>query len=265
MVIFADRVREAHRVRCLEPDDFRLVTATDGEQVVWSEFSGVREFSPDDMVVVAGAGTPINLLNHHLEAAGQCIPIEDTCSLAHAYLMNLPHPCQGRFGSWREWVLGMQGVLADGTVFRSGSKAVKNVAGYDIHRFLIGSRGVLAIPTEFILRTSPIAISKGERGHRGSAVVPNRVIQRVLPQDFEAALASFGDRVLDWDPESSTVWATTDESLEVRRFPHDWVLRARPAQPAFDPMPPPHRDFLLRAKAVFDPEHKLNPGEFGFL
>lgn len=60
-------------------------------------------------------------------------------------------------GAWRDWVLGVQLVLADGMIAKAGSLAVKNVAGYDIHKFLVGTRGTLAVVTEVILRTAPLA------------------------------------------------------------------------------------------------------------
>jgi glycolate oxidase FAD binding subunit len=53
-----------------------------------------------------------------------------------------------RYGSLRDLIIGMTIVLADGTIARSGGKVVKNVAGYDLHKLMIGAFGTLGIITE---------------------------------------------------------------------------------------------------------------------
>ena len=57
-----------------------------------------------------------------------------------------------RYGTMRENVLGLQAVLADGTVIQTGSRARKSSAGYDLTRLLLGSEGTLAVITELMLR-----------------------------------------------------------------------------------------------------------------
>jgi glycolate oxidase FAD binding subunit len=55
----------------------------------------------------------------------------------------------------RSLLLGMSAVLVDGTVFRSGARVVKNVAGFDLHKLFVGSRGTLCIATHLHLRLRP--------------------------------------------------------------------------------------------------------------
>jgi glycolate oxidase FAD binding subunit len=60
------------------------------------------------------------------------------------------------YGSLRDLVIGMTIVLADGTIARSGGKVVKNVAGYDLHKLMIGAFGTLAVVTEVTFRLHAI-------------------------------------------------------------------------------------------------------------
>ena len=61
-----------------------------------------------------------------------------------------------RYGNMRAHVLGLEAVLADGTVIHTGSRARKSAAGYDLTRLLVGSEGTLAVITELQLRVHPM-------------------------------------------------------------------------------------------------------------
>jgi glycolate oxidase FAD binding subunit len=68
-------------------------------------------------------------------------------------------PLRLKYGSLRDLVIGMTLVLADGTIAHTGGKVVKNVAGYDLHKLMIGAFGTLAVITEitFRLHSKPVA------------------------------------------------------------------------------------------------------------
>ncbi len=61
-----------------------------------------------------------------------------------------------RYGNMRAHVLGLEAVLADGTVIHTGSRARKSAAGYDLTGLLVGSEGTLAVITELRLRVHPV-------------------------------------------------------------------------------------------------------------
>ncbi|MGB7264552.1 MAG: FAD-binding oxidoreductase, partial [Terracidiphilus sp.] len=61
-----------------------------------------------------------------------------------------------KYGGLRDLVIGMTIVLADGTIAKSGGKVVKNVAGYDLHKLMIGSFGTLGVITEVNFRLHPL-------------------------------------------------------------------------------------------------------------
>ena len=186
----------------------------------WDEFQGVVEHEVADQVVVVRAGTRLSDLNTELAKVGQAVPFADPFfdpKLGAAIAKNMPHLNEGQFGSWRDWVLGMTVIRADGTIAKCGSKAVKNVAGYDVQRLLIGSRGRLAVMAEIILRTYSLAsVPRHER-----FPTPDRfAVQRTQRTDFERAHASVD--LIYADERTATIWFRP--SAEITRYEHDWLI-----------------------------------------
>lgn len=231
--------------------------------------SGIVDFSPADQVAKIRAGSVLSEVQSELLSAGQCLPLpiglgpmlsHDDATIGAAVSMNLPHPLEARRGSWRDWVLGMTVVLADGTAAKSGSSVVKSVAGYDVHKLFIGARGTLGMIAELTVRTCP-AEARGEPSVIwGSAELHEAsqwVIQRTMPVDFDPAMAAFGASLWAADRESSTLWAADREPM---RFAGDWVLRSgRPPAVESEAV----LALMRRTKLIFDERGKLNPGAMG--
>ena len=77
------------------------------------------------------------------------------CSLGGNIATNAGGPRCLKYGVTRDYVLGLEVVLADGTIVRLGGRTHKNKSGFDLHRLFVGSEGLLGIITEATLKLSP--------------------------------------------------------------------------------------------------------------
>lgn len=98
-------------------------------------------------------------LHDAVEARGLFYP-PDPASLRQSALGGNVAECAGgpramKYGTTRRYVLALEAVLPTGEIVRTGSKAVKNVVGYDLTQLLVGSEGTLAVITEITLRLVP--------------------------------------------------------------------------------------------------------------
>ncbi|MDN5588306.1 MAG: FAD-binding oxidoreductase [Brevibacterium sp.] len=122
----------------------------------------VSEHSPDDLILVAGAGATISELNDVAATGDQELlpdfPADRSDSgstLGGAIATRAVGPRRiGRL-PLREVVLGVTVVLADGTIAKAGGKVVKNVAGYDLAKLMTGSWGTLGIIASAAVRLYP--------------------------------------------------------------------------------------------------------------
>lgn len=235
-----------------------------------SGLTGIVELSPEDMVVTVRSGTTLGELQTMLRERGLCLPMpmqhpfltNPGMTLADHLALNLPHGLDAQCGSWRDWVLGMRLVLADGVICTSGSKVVKSVAGYDVHKLMIGARHSLAVVAEVTLKVFPLAALPDSAVTKvGEPMATRYWIHRVLPTDYQACVASHGDGVLFLDPAAPVVWAMGCDAPQ--RFHHDVLIGNGFGLFNCDLSDSVARRLLTRAKAVLDPTNKLNPGAFG--
>jgi FAD/FMN-containing dehydrogenase len=252
--------------------EWRLPGTVQNTPVDILNHSGIIDYSPNDQVVNVRAGTRLRDLQAELASHGQCLPmvqwndgwshLDLSGTVGGSLSMNLPHELEAECGSWRDWVLGMRLVLADGTVAKTGSHAVKNVAGYDIHKLMIGARGTLALITEVILRTYPIkSLPEPRVTRREGEKGPCGWIQRVKRSDFEWAVtaAYTGIDIAG----TSTIVRYLPEGVALPRYEGDWVLRSNSREQNLQIDLPALSHYMRRAKAILDPAGKFNAGEMG--
>lgn len=125
-----------------------------------SNITGEIEHVPGDMTVVANAGVTIGTLNAVLKKEGQRLPFEvrnpATATVGGSVASNAPGRRQSSTGGIRDWVIGMQIVLADGTITKSGGRVVKNVQGYEMHRLHTGAFGTLGVVSQTAFKLLPM-------------------------------------------------------------------------------------------------------------
>src|SRR5579885_1932303 len=134
-----------------------------------SGFSGIRSYEPEELVLTAGAATPMAEIEAALDKAGQMLAFEPpdwrrlfgagtaSASLGGTIACNLAGPRRIKWGAARDHFLGFRGVSGRGEAFKAGGRVVKNVTGYDLCKLLAGSYGTLAILTEVTVKTRPRA------------------------------------------------------------------------------------------------------------
>ena len=261
-----------------------------------SAMNTVLEFEPKDQVIKVQSGMLVHetidfegedenipAIQDVLAEQGQCLPIWMKDRTAWSFTtsggtdeigtqigLNLPHFLSAQCGSWRDWILGMTVVLADGTIARIGSKAVKNVAGYDLQKLMVGERGSLGIIADVTLRTFPksaLPTPSLEYGpcYREAKRGPARWVQRVRRADLSEALAHCWEHLYVADNESATLWCSIERTDELPRYPGDWVIRSGCGEKNVQITDPTQIRLMKRAKQIFDPTNKLNPGEWGFM
>jgi hypothetical protein len=237
---------------------------------------GILSHDVEDQVVSCRANTSIQELQSELARKGQCLPylpfhlkydgaLEQVRGTVAGHLaMNLPHGYEARCGTWKSWLLGAKLILPDGLNAKSGSKAVKNVAGYDVHKFLVGSRGAFCVFTELTLKTYPLkALSNPDCQILRDRGPLKGAIQRTLPVHFSKAVEAANGSLIGTHRETCTLYREIGEMSEIERTPEDWVLGWGFGNGNLEPRGEATARYLRLTKQMFDPCSVLNPGEFG--
>jgi glycolate oxidase FAD binding subunit len=121
--------------------------------------SGMEIYEPADLTLTAKAGTPVAALAKELHASRQWLPYDpphaDERSIGGLVATGESGPLWMGYGELRNHVLGMTLVTGDGRTLELGGRVVKNVAGFDLVKPVVGARGRLGVVTSVCLRAFP--------------------------------------------------------------------------------------------------------------
>ncbi len=125
-----------------------------------SRLSRIVEHAPFDQIVVVEAGMTLEALQAALAPHRQRLaldpPLPGRKTVGGIIAANAYGPRRARFGSVRDLIIGISFVRADGTLARGGGKVVKNVAGFDLPKLMVGSLGTLGLITTATFRLHPL-------------------------------------------------------------------------------------------------------------
>jgi glycolate oxidase len=130
----------------------------DGILIAFDRMRAIKEIDRENQVAVVEPGVTLGELDDALAPWGLVYPVspgETGASLGGNVATNAGGMRAVRYGVTRHHVLGLEVVLADGSVMRTGGKFVKSSSGYDLTQLLIGSEGTLAVTTEITLKLHP--------------------------------------------------------------------------------------------------------------
>ena len=119
----------------------------------------IIEIRIEDRLAVVQPGVVYADLERALAPHGFFFPPDpasgSVCTLGGNVATNAGGIRGAKYGTTRDYVLGLEVVLADGSVLRTGSRCMKSVSGYDLTRLFVGSEGTLGVVTEITLKINP--------------------------------------------------------------------------------------------------------------
>jgi glycolate oxidase len=130
-----------------------------GVVVSFERMNRILEIDEANLVAVVEPNVINGVLQAAVEKVGLFYP-PDPASLHQSAIGGNVAECAGgprafKYGTTKQYVLGLQAVLPNGDIIETGGKVVKNVVGYDLTHLLVGSEGTLALITRIILRLVP--------------------------------------------------------------------------------------------------------------
>ena len=128
--------------------------------VDFSGFKGITSYEPSELVISSRSGTTLNHIQTILSERGQMLPFEPPqfgigSTIGGLVASGLSGPRRVMHGPVRDHILGIEIIDGRGKLLRFGGKVIKNVAGFDVSRLLVGSYGTLGMITEVSIKVLP--------------------------------------------------------------------------------------------------------------
>ncbi|MBL9117344.1 MAG: FAD-binding protein [Verrucomicrobiaceae bacterium] len=207
-----------------------MVESTTGATVLQlNDLAGIIEYEPSEYTITVLAGTKLSDLIRQLDSCGQYLPFDPLLVDAGATVggtigANASGPGRFRYGGVRDFIIGVQFIDGRGRVVRGGGQVVKNAAGFDFPKLLVGSAGRLGVITEVTFKVFPNPEASLTASTNTTSLLEARKLVsqlRVKPYDLDA---------IEVDPDSRVIirLAGHAEALSSR------LSRIRQEVPGFD-------------------------------
>ena len=136
-----------------------------GEELDVKPYRGIVEYEPSELVISVRAGTPLAEVEQTLAERGQMLPFEpphfsESATIGGCVAAGLSGPARAARGSVRDIVLGVRIIDGQGRDLHFGGKVIKNVAGYDVSRLMVGALGTLGVITEISFKVLPLPVAE---------------------------------------------------------------------------------------------------------
>lgn len=164
----------------------------------------VLDYSPQDQTITVEAGMTIGDIGDVLAKQGQFLALDapdpERTTIGGAIATNVYGRRRLRYGSIKDTIVGVEIVRADGTRARGGGKVVKNVAGFDIPKLMVGSLGTLGAIVSATFRVYPIEEQSAAVAYRSVDVAQLRQIcsdivrEALVPASVIAHESRYGER-----------------------------------------------------------------------
>ena len=188
------------------------------------EMNHVWHYEPDDLTITVEAGMKLGDLQHFLARRRLWLPLDPPggprASLGGILATNSAGPLRLQYGSPRDMVLGMKIATTEGKLIKAGGRVVKNVAGYDLVKVLVGSYGTLGVIVEASLKLFPLPAERATfvasvRGLDSARELRRKILNsplqpmRMALLDATAASLSRAGTPLDTQTRESELWLET--------------------------------------------------------
>lgn len=156
---------------------------------------GIVSYEPTELVITARTGTKLAEIEAALSEKGQMLGFEppyfgEAATLGGTFACGFSGPRRPYAGSARDFVLGAKIINGKGEILKFGGEVMKNVAGYDISRLMVGARGTLGVLLEISLKVLPKSAKEFTLSYEMSVDKAIKTMSRIAGQPLPLSAAS---------------------------------------------------------------------------